>query len=63
VWLEQGRDWLMLQVRPGLVLQVFSPKFENNYESGFSRVKVYDVIVIRLAIAAGKIANSNSCLK
>ena len=29
----------MSQVRPDLVLQIFFPKFENNFKAGFSRVK------------------------
>ena len=55
--LKQGRDWLMSQVRPDLVLQVFFPKFENGFKADFSRVKVCDVFASRFA--AGKIANSN----
>jgi hypothetical protein len=40
----------MLQVRPGLVLQDFFPKFENNFEADFSRVKVCDVFASRLPL-------------
>ena len=54
-WLKQGRDWLMLWGRVDLVLQIFFPKFENNFEAGFSRVEV--CVVVCLAIAAGKIAD------
>jgi hypothetical protein len=30
-----------------LVLQVFFPKLKNNFEAAFSRVKVWDVFVLR----------------
>jgi hypothetical protein len=46
-WLEQGRDWLMFQGRVDLVLQVFFPKFENNFEAGFSRVDVHGLFTSR----------------
>jgi hypothetical protein len=52
-WLKQGRDWLILQGRADSALQIFFPKFENNFEAAFSRVKFY----FCLAIAAGKISN------
>ena len=37
----------MLLGRTDLVLQIFFPKFENNFEADFSRVKVYDVFASR----------------
>ena len=40
----------MSQVRPDLVLQVFFPKFENNFEADFSRAKVCDVFASRLPL-------------
>jgi hypothetical protein len=49
-WLEQGRGWLMSQVRPDLVLQIFFPKFENYFEADFSRVKAGDVFASRLPL-------------
>jgi hypothetical protein len=49
-WLKQGRGWLMSQVRPGLVLQIFFPKFENNFEAGSSVVKACDVFGSRLPL-------------
>jgi hypothetical protein len=49
-WLKQGRDWLTSQVRPDLVLQIFFPKFENNFEAAFSRVEVCDVFASRLPL-------------
>ena len=46
-WLKQGRDWLMLWGRVDLVLQIFFPKFENNFEADFSRVEVCVVFASR----------------
>jgi hypothetical protein len=40
----------MSQVRPDLVLQIFFPKFENNFEAEFSRAKVCDVFASRLPL-------------
>ena len=46
-WLKQRRDWLMLWGRVDLVLQIFFPKFENNFEADFSRVEVCVVFASR----------------
>jgi hypothetical protein len=46
-WLKQGHDWLILQGRAGLVLWIFFPKFENNFEADESRVGVHGVFTSR----------------
>jgi hypothetical protein len=40
----------MSQVRPDLALTIFFPKFENNFETKFSRVKVCDALASRLPL-------------
>jgi hypothetical protein len=41
---------VMSQARPDLVLQMFFPKLENNFEADFSRGKVCDVFALRLPL-------------
>jgi hypothetical protein len=48
------------EARLTIALHIFFPKFENNFEAGFSRVTVQGLWRFCLAIAAGEIGKNRT---